>query len=625
MKDKKPFEIGCFSLRISEGTSDNKKMINRAKRNPRKFPYFRQMIGILFVAGLGCAVLGCQDGEVNWFKATSKPAIPEEKKVEAEQKAIWKKNGPLPGTIASVCYFEKLRPIFVQGYGLVVGLAGTGSSECPEQLRKDLIATITKYQKLYSEKDDKSQRISAVGLIESRETGVVRISGMLTTGTSKGDNFDLVVEALPNTGTTSLEGGRLYTCDLKVYAGSLGQSASSRIMARAAGPIFINPFEKKKYRGTTLLRRKGFILNGGVCVEDRRINLMLSQPSYSMARAVEQKINSLFGPPPGDPIWQTAKAVSPDKIELRIPVAYRNQQSHFLGLIQNIFVRSDPSYIESMANEMIQQIRDPGVNAPAISYAWEAMGRPTLPLIQSLYTSPNKQAVYYSARAGARLGDGVAMEQLGKIASDPSSKYRRKAIRSLGFCNDLTAKRILRKLLDDPDMELRILAYRGLARMGDISIDRRRVGDDNFTIDVVDSRSLPMVYVTRSRHCRVTLFGRIQFEPPVFYCHPDDSITVNANSGDKRITLLRKTPTGKSSGAIECSLDLATALELMGNDPVIDPRNGKVYGLGLPYSHIVAILNQMCKDGSIPAKFKMQNLTAVSEPAEDSVGRPERD
>ncbi len=548
-----------------------------------------------------------------------------DQKVVAEQKALFRKNGPIPGTVGSMCYLDGMRRVSVQGFGLVVGLAGTGSGECPEELRKQLISTIIKYQKLYGDAGDKNQAMTAGALINSPDTAVVRVSGTIPAGASKGDTFDLVVQALPNTGTTSLEGGRLYTCDLKVFAGPLDQTVTSRVLAKGAGPVFINPFEKKKYRGAVLLRRNGFVLDGGMSSEDRRISLILSQPSYATARTIEQKINSLFGPPPDNPLWQTAKAISPDKVELHIPREYRRQLGHFLGLVQNVYVRSDPSYIQTQANELIQQVSDPGANASAISYAWEAMGRTILPLIQSLYTSPNKQAVYYASRAGARLGDTVAMEQLGAIAMDAASKYRRKAVRTLGYCKDTTARRILRKLVDDPNVDIRILAYRGLARQGDTSVDRRRVGEDNFTLDVVESNAWPMVYVTRARQRSVVLFGHINMDPPVFYCHPDDSITINANSGDKKITLIRKSPSGKSSGAVECSVELASVLDMLGSDPVVDPKTSKVYGLGLPYSHIVAILSQMCKDGSIPAKFKMQDLTRASEPSEDSIGRPERD
>ena len=217
-----------------------------------------------------------------------------------------------------------------------MGLSGTGSPECPDQLRKELVEMIARYQKLYG---DKTSAPIGAELLNSRNTAVVKVMGNLPPGCTKGDTFDLAVAALANTGTTSLEGGRLYSCDMRVYSGPTGQDFSSNIKAQAAGRIFINPFEKKTFKGANVLHRNGFVLDGGTCLEDRKIELVLYQPSYPTARAIEQKINSIFGPPPDDPLWQTAKASSSDRIELNIPRKYRSDLQHFIGLIQNIFIR----------------------------------------------------------------------------------------------------------------------------------------------------------------------------------------------------------------------------------------------------------------------------------------------
>lgn len=588
------------------------------------------------IAGVVCLGLSCQDSKIDFskWKMPSKPLVepaPDKAtlKAQAERQAAMKKTGPLPETVGAVCYLEGMRPMVVQGYGLVVGLPGTGSSGCPEALRKELTETIVRYQKMYGEKE--GTRATATALLSSKHAAVVRVTGTIPAGASKGSRFNLAVQALPNTGTLSIEGGRLYTCDLRIYTGPVGPGTGSKVYAQGEGPVFINPFEKKPTQGKTLLTRRrpvlsGIILNGGTNLEDRRISLILHQPSYGTARAIEQKINSLFGPPPDNPLWQTAKAVGSNKIELSVPRQWRTQFRHFIGLVMNAPIRSDPSYLETRATEMARQVGDPGANAVAISYAWETMGRHILPLIQPLYTSTNRQAAFYAAKTGARLGDSVAMEQLGVFAADSKNIYRKRAVRTLGFCPEPASRRALRKLLDDPDMDIRILAYRGLARLNDGCIERRIINSDNTILDVVASKAWPMVYVTRSGQSRIVLFGKIKLEPPVFYCHPDDSITVSANANDKQVSLIRKTPSGKSSGVIKKDLDLPALIDLMANEAIADPKDGTVYGLGLSYSHVVAFLNEMCKDGAIPAKFKMQDLSAsATDPADDMIGRPEKD
>lgn len=581
-------------------------------------------VSMVFTALVGCVLaflIGCQSGGMSLATQPSKDD--QAKKAQAEQEALYQKNGPLPGTVGSATYVEGARSMYVQGFGLVIGLPGTGSSECPEKLRMDLMNTIAKYQKIYGEKG-RVPKIEAGAIIDSRNTAVVRVSGSIPFGTVKGGRFDLVVEAMPNTGTTSLEGGRLLAADLRVYAGSLaGQNNSSRIIASGEGPIFINPFEKKEKKGVLLLKRKGYVLNGGINLEDRRIHLRLYQPSYGTSRAIEQRINSIFGPPPENPLWQTARADGPDSISLQIPRDYRSRLEDFLKLVRNLYIQSDPGYIQSMANKLAREISDPMANAEAISYAWEAMGRSMLPLVQPVYVSSNKQAAFYAIRAGARLDDTVAIERLETYTLDAKNPYRKRAIDTLCYCTSITSRRILRKLLDDPDMDIRIKAYEGLARMGDVSIDRIYVGEDLLIIDRVETKAWPMVYVTRSGDPKIVIFGKLHIEPPVFYTHPDKSVTVSAKTNDKTVGLVRKSPSGISSGRIDMPMDLVPLLAFLANDAKV-LKDAKVSGFALPYSHLVAMLNPMCGNGAIPAKFKMQDLTKA-EPEDDIFGRPEKD
>jgi flagellar basal body P-ring protein FlgI len=591
--------------------------MDHAAENRRK-----KQISITLMAAAGCVLLslaGCQSGAMTTQPSKEDQAL----KAQADQDAINQKNGPLSGTIGSATYVEGTRSMFVQGFGLVIGLPGTGSRECPEQLRMDLMNTIAKYQKLYGLKGQ-TPSIEAGAIIDSPNTAVVKVSGSIPFGKVKGGHFDLTVEALPNTSTTSLEGGRLLTADLRVYSGSMsGQNNSSRIIATGEGPIFINPFEKKQKRGVLTLNRKGYVLDGGTNKEDRRIHFRLYQPSYGTSRAIEQRINSVFGPPPDDPLSQTAKAEGPDSITIQLPREYRSRLEEFLKLVRNMYILSDPGYIQGVANKLAKEISEPTANAEAISYAWEAMGRSMLPLIQPVYVSSNKQAAFYAIRAGAKLEDPVAIDRLATYVLDPKNPYRKKAIDTLCCCDTAPAKRTLRKLMDDSDLNIRIKAYEGLARMGDISINRMYVGEDLLVIDTVTVKSWPLVYVTRSGPPKIVIFGDLKVVPPVFYSHPDSSVTISANMNDRKIGLVRKSPTGLSSGRVEMTPDLTILLAFLANDAKM-MKDGNVAGFGLPYSHLVAILDRLCKNGAVAAKFKMQDLMDI-EPDDDLFGRPEKD
>ena len=574
--------------------------------------------GILLLGVLSCVGLySCE--RMNEFQLFKRPQSKAEKPSEEQQLA--QKTQPLPGTVGAACGIEGMRMMLVEGYGLVVDLGGRGSSECPEPLRQELVEAIARNQRRYTV-DGKRESESPAALIASRDTAVVRIAGQIPAGALKGERFDLSVEALPNTGTTSLEGGWLYPCDLRAYAGAGSRSMKTRILARAEGATFINPFEKEEPEKRAVLRRQGYVLGGGINLEDRRLSLRLNQPSYGLARSMEQKINSLFTPPPDDPLRRTAQAVSPSKIELHIPPEYRDRKEYFLALLRSLYIRSDPNFLERQARDLRREILSPLTNVEAISFAWETMGKTVLPMIQELYRSSNVQAAFYSARAGAALGDDLAVDRLQGFALG-NGAYPRKAIEQLGFCRSVSAQRALRKVIEESDLDQRIRAYEALARTGDVSVRREDVGHGNFRLDVVASKSWPVVYVSRSKEPRIVLFGQITVEPPVFYTHWDESIMISADRDDKELSLVRKLPSGRITGRVAGPLDLAALLKLSGED--LAARDGKFTALGLPYSHVVSILHALCADGSIPARFQLEQRSILPDQWDASLGRPERE
>ena len=584
-------------------------------------PTLSNLVVAGFFALVAAGLCGCDESTgFQWGTSKSKPDAAEESARQRNRQ----RTAPLPRTIGSACFLEGTKAVQVQGYGLVVGLAGKGSKSCPAQVESMLRQAITKYQyrqsKIMGEKP-----ISAGALINSPDTAVVTVFGRISSGAVKGGTFDVAVRAMPNTGTISLEGGRLFTCELRRYVPSSDHMLRSKPMATASGQVFVNPFEKKRYRRSVLLRRQGYILGGGVVVADRELALTLNQPSYSRARSIEQKINSVFSAPSHDPLWRTVKAISPSTIQLKIPPPYREKKEHFLSLIQNMYIRDDPAYINSQAGRLTEEILDPYCNAEAISYAWEAMGRVILPIIQPVYRSSNIRASFYAVRAGAMLGDSSAVTFLEQFAMDAKGSYRRKAIETLTLSGDILCRQVLRKVVRGDDLQVRVLAYEGLAKNNDAMIRREIIGEDNFILDRVLGTMRPLIYVTRRDEPKIVIFGEAQIRPPVFYSHTDDSVIISAEAGDKELSLLRRTPSGNVSGRIPGPMDIPGLLRLLGGDADIVGEN--VTGLGLPYSHIVAIMHKLCQGQgqAIQARFKLQELIDLQDEPDYSTGRPERD
>ena len=118
-------------------------------------------------------------------------------------------------TVGSLGRLYQQNAVPVHGYGIVAGLAGTGSAECPPALRPELIKYIWKQM-------PKNISIDAGKFIDSSNTAVVEIVGVIPPLASKGDHFDVKVQAFSRSQTTSLTGGRLYTVELKEAASFVG-------------------------------------------------------------------------------------------------------------------------------------------------------------------------------------------------------------------------------------------------------------------------------------------------------------------------------------------------------------------------------------------------------------------
>ena len=103
----------------------------------------------------------------------------------------------------------------------------------------------------------------------------------------------MAVIALSGTETKSLRGGRLYTMDLDVFRPlSTTVSITGQALATASGPIFQNPFSEGD-AATRSNPLEGIIVGGGRVIKDRRVRLVLSEPSYQRAMLIQDRIKNL--------------------------------------------------------------------------------------------------------------------------------------------------------------------------------------------------------------------------------------------------------------------------------------------------------------------------------------------
>jgi hypothetical protein len=543
-----------------------------------------------------------------------------------------------PGVAGTVSQYADLvggNDMLVKGYGVVAGLGTHGSSEVPGSLRKYLTKDMLR-RGLASPRLN-TNLLTPDRMLEDRDTSVVVVGGRIPPGAPKGTTFDLYVECPPRTQTTSLDGGYLLPTDLRfAVPGGMETFAKSQPWGEAKGAVFVNPFAARKAEGSDAQLRVGTIPAGGVVTRERPIRLELRRPDYRMANVLIRSINESFG---GQGIGKKiATFKSPSLIELKIPADWREDYRHFLDLLMHVCIVGGPSDQETYAKQLANAITLPTARHEDIALTWEVMGRPVLPVIRELYASSNSAAAFYAARTGLRLGDPMAVEPVVAFAEQAGSPFQLRAIEALGQ----TQKFIqvigpLKRLLDSRNEVVRLAAYEALAEFGPGSAIRRYRIADQFELDVVETDRDYVIYATRTGEPRLVLFGNMPIRRPVFYCPPDELVTISDAPKDvepheghgppkerRPVMVYRRLPVGRRKSPPFYIPATATELvKTLGEAPHLG-IDEKPEGLGLSYSQVVGVVQGLCEKGHIPARFVLQRTPDVQRLyANTALERPE--
>lgn len=491
-------------------------------------------------------------------------------------------------TIGALVEVVSVDTINVEGYALVGGLKGTGSEQCPPQIKSYLKQYILKQL---------SEGRNIERFISSRNTAVVRVEGTMPITGLRYRYFDVKVSALPGTQTTSLQGGQLLGADL-YEAGRFG--IGSKILAEAEGPIFIDPI------GDTEQDKKvGSVLAGGTVLGTYKISLGLRRPDYRVAASIRDRLNGRFGETP-------ANAVSPSIIELEVPARYRQYKNKFISIVKATYLIETAEFrrerIEAFAKAL--EVSD---DKETSEIALEALGKESLGKLAGLVNSPSEEVRLRAARCMLNLGSRKGLLALRRIATDPDSPYRIEAMEAVATWpgrQDATA--LLRRLLRDEDFNIRLAAYKQLRQLGDISIIQELIGR-NFYLEQIPQAKHPTVFVSRSGMPRIVLFaGPIYCRENIFIKSLDNTVTINAASGQKYVTVMRKHPTRPELAPVELksSPELGDIIRTLCEEPVKKTGKERV-GLGVSYADTIAILKLMCEKGAVQAEFHAGSLPKI--------------
>ncbi len=491
----------------------------------------------------------------------------------------------LGATIGSLVEVSLSDAIRLEGYALIGGLNGTGSAECPPHIRTYLTQYILR--QLPEQKDVEK-------LINSCDTAVVLVQGIIPRGASKDQYFDLTVFALPGTQTTSLEGGWLYAADL-YEAGRFGSAI--KVLAKAEGPIFIN-----KITPSEPSRRVGYVLAGGRVLDEYKIALVLRQPDYKVASLVRNRLNERFG-------TDAARALAPGLIELKAPPKYKNQKQKFASIVKATYL----TQTEEITNERIKTfIKELAVSKDkdASEFALEAIGRGSLDKLAILLKFSNEQVRLRAARCMLNLGSNRGLGALRQIALDESSPYRLEALGAITAAarrNDAAA--ISRKLIHDNDFDVRLAAYESLRKLDDITITQTLIGH-SFHLEQIAQTKYREIFVARSGQPRIVLFGELYCRDNIFLQSINGDVTIDAPAGQDYVTMMRTHPKRPNILTLKSSFELADIIRTLCEEPIKETAD-EPPGLNVPYHDMVAILKQMVEKGMVRAEFRVGPLPKI--------------
>ena len=520
----------------------------------------RKMIFVITAVLMSCFAAGCGEGGGRG----AKDLMPIEL-------------GTTIGSLVEMSWPESVR---LEGYGLVVGLKGTGSGECPPDIRTYLGQHL---QTLFP-----GRRIDVAKFISGSDTAVVLVEGIMPTIASKNENFDVRVSALDGTQTTSLEGGWLLGTELK-SAGTFG--VTTKIVADAKGTVYLDKFGVSKIN-----ERVGYILAGGKVLDEYKVILELKEADFRTTNNIRNRLNELFGD-------VTAKVILPGRLEVKVPAKYKEQKQRFVSIIEMTYLAYNTEIISERIKIFVGKLAALQ-DADSSEIALEAVGNQSLGGLGMLLKAANEEVRLRAARCMLNLGSDAGLGTLRQIAMDGNSAYRIVALESItagARRND--AVRISLRMLRDDDFRMRLAAYEQLRKLEDVSVVQELVGN-NFYLEQVTQTQQKAIFVSRSDQPRVVLFGvPIECIEGTFVRSNDGNITINAPSGQGHVSIIRKHP--RRPGVVvqlKSSFELSDIIRTLCGKPTEEGEPGQG-GLGVRYADVIALLKLMCDKGAVKAGF----------------------
>ncbi len=237
---------------------------------------------------------------------------------------LWMDAAGAVSRIKDITTFEGVRGNMLLGYGLVVGLNGTGDSLSNSPFTKQsLIGMLERLGVNVREDTLKTDNVAAV-----------IVTATLPAFARHGTQIDVTVSALGD--AKSLLGGTLLVTPLlaadgEVYAVAQGNPAVGGFSAGGKGTTVTKgvPTSARIPNGAIVEREVGFEM-----INMERVKLSLRNPDFTTARRIAEAINAFLGIP-------SAKALDPGTVMLTSPASYKDNLVALLTDIEQLSVTPD--------------------------------------------------------------------------------------------------------------------------------------------------------------------------------------------------------------------------------------------------------------------------------------------
>lgn len=219
-----------------------------------------------------------------------------------------------PGRLKDLVTVKGVRENPIIGYGLVIGLNGTGDAGGE--------ITNTSLKKMFEKLG-----LNPKSEITSKNVAAVVVTAKLPPFARVGQKIDLIVSSIGD--ASSLGGGTLLVTPLK--------GGDGNIYAVAAGPLSIGGLKKGAKFATTGTIPNGATVEKEVITEFEKKNslrLSLNNPDFTTAARIEKVINEELG-------GKFASAKDSTTIDLIVPSSYERNIVQLMAIIENFKVNAD--------------------------------------------------------------------------------------------------------------------------------------------------------------------------------------------------------------------------------------------------------------------------------------------